>query len=125
MNLFNKIINSRTISLTTYKKSGKEIHTPVWAIIDNDVGYVRTSKSSGKVKRIKHNHDVIIASCTSSGRIIGNKLSANAEVLKLSMHDYQKISQKFQSKYSIIYVVITFFRRINYKNSVIIKLKSK
>ena len=53
LNLFNKILDSRTINLTTYRKSGDVVHTPVWVVTDGTLGYVKTSKSAGKVKRIK------------------------------------------------------------------------
>ena len=73
--LFKKIIDSNTINLTTFKKSGVEVHTPVWVVNDEEYGYVRTYFSSGKVKRIMNNHKITLATCTSSGKVIGNKVS--------------------------------------------------
>ena len=56
MSLFEDILDSRTINLTTIRKSGTLVHTPVWVIKDGNIGYVRTSKSAGKIKRLKNNH---------------------------------------------------------------------
>ena len=121
--LFKKIIDSNTINLTTFKKSGVEVHTPVWVVNDEEYGYVRTYSSSGKVKRIMNNYKVTLASCTSSGKVIGNKVSAKAEILELDKQKYTEINKKFRSKYHIIYFIITLMRKINHTNSTIIRLK--
>ena len=126
MNLFNKILDSRTINITTYKKSGDVVHTPVWVITDGTLGYVRTSKSSGKVKRIKNNHRAVIATCTSSGKITGDKIEIKAEVMELSRQDYESINKKFRTKYNLLYFAMRLFRRLEpYGKSEIIMLKEK
>jgi|TARA_B110000263_G_scaffold247847_1_gene261516 PPOX class probable F420-dependent enzyme len=126
MNLFNKILDSRTINITTYKKSGDVVHTPVWVVTDGTLGYVRTSKSSGKVKRIKNNHRAVIATCTSSGKITGDKIEIKAEVMELSRQDYESINKKFRTKYNLLYFAMRLFRRLEpYGKSEIIMLKEK
>jgi PPOX class probable F420-dependent enzyme len=126
MNLFNKILDSRTINITTYKKSGDVVHTPVWVVTDGTLGYVRTSKSSGKVKRIKNNHRAVIATCTSSGKINGDKIEIKAEVMELSRQDYESINKKFRTKYNLLYFAMRLFRRLEpYGKSEIIMLKEK
>tara|TARA_Y100000782_G_C10108873_1_gene233629 strand:- start:21 stop:407 length:387 start_codon:yes stop_codon:yes gene_type:complete len=126
LNLFNKILDSRTINLTTYKKSGDVVHTPVWVVTDGTLGYIRTSKSAGKIKRIKNNHKAIIASCTSSGKITGDKIEIKAEVMELSHKDYEIIDKKFRTKYNLLYIALRLFRRMEpYGKSEIILLKEK
>ena len=126
MNLFNKILDSRTINITTYKKFGDVVHTPVWVVTDGTLGYVRTSKSSGKVKRIKNNHRAVIATCTSSGKITGDKIEIKAEVMELSRQDYESINKKFRTKYNLLYFAMRLFRRLEpYGKSEIIMLKEK
>ena len=126
MNLFNKILDSRTINITTYKKSGDVVHTPVWVVTDGTLGYVRTSKSSGKAKRIKNNHRAVIATCTSSGKITGDKIEIKAEVMELSRQDYESINKKFRTKYNLLYFAMRLFRRLApYGKSEIIMLKEK
>jgi len=126
MNLFNKILDSRTINITTYKKSGDVVHTPVWVVTDGTLGYVRTSKSSGKVKRIKNNHRAVISTCTSSGKITGDKIEIKAEVMELSRQDYESINKKFRTKYNLLYFAMRLFRRLEpYGKSEIIMLKEK
>jgi len=126
LNIYNKILDSRTINLTTYRKSGDVVHTPVWVVTDGTLGYIQTSKSAGKVKRIKNNHKVIIAPCTSSGKITGDKIEIKAEVMELSHTDYKIINKKFKTKYNLLYIVMKLFRRMgSYDKSEIILLKEK
>ena len=125
MSLFSDILNCRTINLTTFRKSGTLVHTPVWVVKDGDEGYVRTSKSAGKIKRLKNNHKAFIAPCTHFGKVTGDKIEIKAEVLELNREEYDKISNKLKKKYSILYILINIFQRSSYKNTQIIILKEK
>tara|TARA_B100000678_G_scaffold96356_1_gene80553 strand:+ start:455 stop:931 length:477 start_codon:yes stop_codon:yes gene_type:complete len=55
------------ISLETYKIDGGYVRTPVWFVIDSDVIYVVTQKTTGKVKRLQNNNYVRITSCSFKG----------------------------------------------------------
>ena len=125
MTLFEDILDSRTINLTTIRKSGTLVHTPVWVIKHGNIGYVRTSKFAGKIKRLKNNHKAFIAPCTNSGKVTGDKIEIKAEVLELNREEYDKISNKLKKKYSILYILINIFQRASYKNTQIIILKEK
>ena len=125
MSLFNDILNCRTINLTTIRKSGTLVHTPVGVIKGGNIGYVRTSKFAGKIKRLKNNHKAFIAPCTNSGKVTGDKIEIKAEVLELNREEYDEISNKLKKKYSILYILTNVFRRASYKNTQIIILKEK
>ena len=125
MSLFEDILASRTINLTTIRKSGTLVHTPVWVIKDGNIGYVRTSKSAGKIKRLKNNHKAFISPCTNFGKVTGDKIEIKAEVLELNRKEYNEISNKLKKKYSILYILINIFQRASYKNTQIIILKEK
>ena len=92
---FLKIISNSTISLTTYKKSGDEVHTPVWVVNIDERGFVRTSIKAGKLKRIRNNSNVIIAACTSRGKINGDKVLAKAVVIEPRNGEYKMINKLF------------------------------
>ena len=55
------------INLETYKRDNTPIKTPVWFVIDNDLIYIITRESTGKVKRLKNNQNVRIVTCSFSG----------------------------------------------------------
>ena len=71
--------DQKYINLETYKKDGTPVRTPVWFVIDNDLIYVITRESTGKVKRLKNNHDVRIVLCSFKGEPKNDWLKGKAE----------------------------------------------
>src|SRR6202453_5493821 len=69
------------ISLTTYRRDGTPVATPVWFVQEGDRLLVRTGAASGKVKRIHRNPSVQVAACTARGRLRGQQVSGVARVL--------------------------------------------
>ena len=67
-NKLEQFFEQKYINLETYKKDGTSIRTPVWFVIDNDLIYIITRDSTGKVKRLKNNQDVRIVSCSFKGK---------------------------------------------------------
>ena len=66
-NKLGQFIDQKYINLETYKKDGTPIRTPVWFVINNDLIYVITRDSTGKVRRLKNNQDVRIVPCSFNG----------------------------------------------------------
>ncbi len=69
------------LSLTTFRKSGVAVPTPVWFGEDSGKLYVMTRSDSGKFKRIRNHPKVVIAPCTIRGRITGPEFAATARIL--------------------------------------------
>jgi PPOX class probable F420-dependent enzyme len=67
--------------LLTYRRVGTPVPTPVWAARAGEVLYVRTERSSGKVKRLRRDQRMLIAPCTVRGEPMGAPLEASARVL--------------------------------------------
>ncbi|MBI1259294.1 MAG: PPOX class F420-dependent oxidoreductase [Chloroflexi bacterium] len=76
------------LSLTTFRKNGEPVTTPVWFAQDGDKLYVMTGAKTGKVRRIHHNAQVEVAPCTLNGTLLGDPLEAMAVIL----NDGQNIS---------------------------------
>ncbi|GLZ47691.1 hypothetical protein Acsp06_38760 [Actinomycetospora sp. NBRC 106375] len=55
------------VSLTTYRRSGEEVATPVWVARDGDALVVITAAGSGKVKRVRRDPRVLARPCTRRG----------------------------------------------------------
>ena len=62
--------SSRYIALTTYRRDGRAVTTPVWAVPLEGKLYVVTTKSTGKAKRVRTTGRVRFASCNMNGRRI-------------------------------------------------------
>src|SRR5215470_15122623 len=52
------------LSLTSFRKSGVPVRTPVWFAEAEGKLYLFTNPKSGKAKRIRNNPRVLIAPCT-------------------------------------------------------------
>ena len=80
-NQLEQFLNQKYINLETYKKDGTPIRTPVWFVIGNDLIYVITRESTGKVKRLKHNQDVRIVPCSFKGQSKNEWVKGKAEMI--------------------------------------------
>ncbi len=67
--------------LTTYRKDGTAVPTPVWAVRDGAELRVWTNVASGKYKRIRRNPAVTVAPCSSRGVPRGEPVAATARLL--------------------------------------------
>jgi uncharacterized protein len=92
------------ISLTTSRRDGTVVATPVWFVQQGDRLLVRTGVASGKVKRIRRNPAVQVAACTASGRLRGQQANGVARLLAGSEADAADglIERKYRSGLMII-----------------------
>ena len=72
---------SRYVSLTTFRRTGEPVATPVWAASDGGTLVVWTRAYSGKVKRLRHTSRVTVAPCDVRGRVEGPAVEATAQLL--------------------------------------------
>jgi PPOX class probable F420-dependent enzyme len=78
---FKALQNEKYISLTTFRRDGRAVATPVWFALDGDRLVVYTDGTTGKVKRIRNNPEVTVAACTASGKVKGPAIPATATIL--------------------------------------------
>jgi uncharacterized protein len=91
------IRGQKYISLTTIRKSGVKVPTPVWFGEDGDKLYVMTRSDMGKIKRIRNNPQVEVAPCTIRGKETGTKFLAHARILEPEEHVHARatINRKY------------------------------
>ena len=75
------VFRGRYLSITSYKRDGQGVATPVWFVQRDGRLLVETDAASGKVKRIRRNPQIRVAVCTASGRLRGEQVPAVAEIL--------------------------------------------
>ena len=63
------LAEERFVSLTTFRRSGEAVSTPVWIAADGDHLVVYTPAASGKVKRLRHPARVELRPCDRRGRV--------------------------------------------------------
>lgn len=67
--------------LTTYRKTGVPVPTPVWFAQDGENLYVTTHETAGKLKRLRHTARVEVAPCTARGEVTGGTVAGTARIL--------------------------------------------
>lgn len=75
------IADAEFLCVTTYRRDGTPVPTPVWHAVDGEVVYTTTLADSGKVKRIRNNPRVTIAACDKAGRLTGPEHAGVATIL--------------------------------------------
>jgi PPOX class probable F420-dependent enzyme len=74
-------ISQRTIALTTYKRDGTPVSTPVSIAVEGDHAFIRTYDAAGKTKRLRNNPEVEVAPSTVTGKPTGPAFRATARLL--------------------------------------------
>jgi PPOX class probable F420-dependent enzyme len=74
--------------LTTFRRSGEAVPTPVWFGVGDDGNvYVRSEADVGKVKRIRANGRALVAPSDARGKPKGPAAEGRARVLPPSEHE--------------------------------------
>jgi PPOX class probable F420-dependent enzyme len=91
------IQGQKYISLTTFRKTGVGVPTPVWFGEENGKIYVMTRHDMGKAKRIRNYPGVKVAPCTIRGKVTGPDSPATARILPPEEHTSarQTINRKY------------------------------
>jgi len=79
-NPFDALEGERYVRLSTFRKSGEAVPTPVWFARVGDSLYVVTGRNTGKAKRIRNNPDVVLAPSDFRGRPKARDVRATASL---------------------------------------------
>jgi PPOX class probable F420-dependent enzyme len=69
------------IALTTFRKTGQAVTTPVWFAQRPGMIYLETHADAGKLKRLRHTARVTLAPCTYSGKVTGAVSEGKARIV--------------------------------------------
>ena len=103
---FTQLDKEKYMSLTTFRKTGEAVLTPVWFAESGGVVYVGTNVDAGKIKRIRHTERVTLAACTMSGKLTGEEIEGKARVV-IEPEEFRVAENALAKKYG-------FTRRIYY-----------
>jgi uncharacterized protein len=98
------VFAGRYLSVTSFKRDGTAVATPVWFVQENGRLLVETDADSYKVKRIRRNPSVRVAVCSATGRLRGDMVSARAELLPDS--EVSRVEQLLARKYRVDTMII-------------------
>ncbi|HEY3998916.1 MAG TPA: PPOX class F420-dependent oxidoreductase [Candidatus Xenobia bacterium] len=71
----------RFVSLTTFKKSGEAVATPMWFVVISGKVCIYTSGASWKVRRLRNNPRATLAPCTAGAKLLGDACDVTARFL--------------------------------------------
>jgi len=119
---FNALYDQPYISLTTFRKNGDCVATPVWFAQDMNSGilYIETAANSGKVKRIRHTSRVTIAPCTARGTTTGDVTAAQARIVTDTAETFRArgaLHRKYGFQRQFLYSALELIRIIRRKTS--------
>lgn len=96
------LARSSYVLLTTFRKDGRAVPTPVWAAPDRDGRLlVWTAPDAGKVKRIRRDGRVTVQPCSMRGEPVGRAIEARARVLG-EPRDLRSVYHALVRKYGVI-----------------------
>jgi uncharacterized protein len=107
--IFPDLGREHCIALTTFRKTGQRVVTPVWFAISLGTIYVETHADAGKLKRLRHTARVTRAPCTYSGKVTGSVSEGHARILTES-EERTAASAALAKKYGVMRSLHHFVR---------------
>lgn len=95
-----EVSQARYISLTTYRKDGTPVATPVWFAAEGDELYVWTRIDSWKVKRLRRDPRVAVAACDVRGRIADGAAHLEGTGRLLDADGLKAVRKRLARKYT-------------------------
>jgi PPOX class probable F420-dependent enzyme len=77
-----RFARQKTVALTTYKRDGVPVATPVSVAVAGSRAYIRSYEKAWKVRRIRNNPQVALAPCTALGKPTGPAIGLQARRLQ-------------------------------------------
>jgi PPOX class probable F420-dependent enzyme len=110
-----RLASGKYLSLTTFKKDGTAVATPVWVARDGGELVVITDATSGKAKRIRNSGRVVLAPCDMRGKVTGASVDGVASLTNST--ETERIAAQIKRKYGLAYTMITLLERLRRRDS--------
>ncbi|EFC79197.1 PPOX class F420-dependent oxidoreductase [Parafrankia sp. EUN1f] len=72
---------AKYLALTTFRKDGRPVSTPVWFVVNGAELLVLTDESSGKARRLRGSPRATVAPCDARGRASEGPIEVMAEIV--------------------------------------------
>jgi PPOX class probable F420-dependent enzyme len=99
------------LSLTSFKRDGTGVATPLWFVSDGRRLLALTDLHSAKVRRIRRNPMVLVAPCRGDGKLRGEPLPARVEVLTATP-DLERVQRLLTERYKLSYHLVMLIYRL-------------
>ena len=104
---------TKHVRLTTFRRDGTPVPTPVWLVRDGAHLLVITDASTGKAKRIRHTARVLLAPSDSRGRVAPGVVDIEgiAEIVT-DPEEAERLRGLLKGRYGFEYAVGTLMQRL-------------
>lgn len=116
MSFSNDIVNADYVGLVTYRKSGKEVPSPVWHAEYNGALYIFSEGKAGKVKRLRNSPKSKIAICSYKGDVKGDWVDTEGFIVD-DTEEIKAAYRAFDKKYGLKVKIFNFFSKLGGKYS--------
>ena len=104
---------SKCVRLTTFRRDGTPVPTPVWQVRDRDSLLVITNGTTGKVKRLRRSPRVLVAACDQRGRVKPGSQDVEGTVeLFTDVPELDRLVGLLKGKYGFLFTVAGWVNRL-------------
>jgi len=109
------------VALTTFRRNGDPVPTPVWIAMDDDALVVTTPAASGKVKRLRRDPRVEMRPCSRGGTVPDGAplVTGVAEVVAPDDASTRALGAKYGWQYRLITKVEKLVSRRNRERDIL------
>jgi uncharacterized protein len=101
------------IQLTTFRRSGEGVPTPVWVVPDAGALAVFTPAGTGKLKRIGHTARVTVAECNRRGRVADDvEPVAATATTTADPAEVERVTRLLAAKYGLQFRIFMLVERV-------------
>ncbi len=101
-NPFGEIGKAQYVQLTTFRKDGTPVGTPVWAAPDGDRLVVWSATDTWKIKRLRRNAKVSLTVCDARGKLKPNAPTMDGTAEVLDSAGTERVRSAIAKKYGIL-----------------------
>ena len=87
------------VSLTTFRRDGQAVPTPVGGLVRDGTLYALTPPETGKVKRIRNNPQVTIAPCDMKGTVLVGAAAVRATARLLDPVETARVEEMMRRRF--------------------------
>jgi PPOX class probable F420-dependent enzyme len=100
--------SAKYISVTTFRKDGTPVATPVWLVREGASLMVITDPTSGKAKRLRNNPAVLVSPCDMRGRVKPGAIAVPGTVTFQDEAGTKRAMDLISKRYGLMGRIITW-----------------
>ncbi len=116
--VLSELAKNQFVLLTTFRRTGEAVGTPVWLAQSGNELLITTSATSGKVKRLRHTARVQLVPCSATGSVADGAtvVDLRAEV-RTDAETMARLDSALESKYGLSYKAIRLGHKLRGKSN--------